>query len=158
MKRSKGCLLLPFRRGKEDAEVSRSTLLVYFYVLRKRESCGVREVQRALGFSSSSSAHYHLEKLVDQGVLTKDSYGNYRINQDSKVEMISNFLIVRGFALPKQLFYAAVTTAMCLLFVAFFWSSLTLTAVLALLPGALAAGIFWYETVKIWSSLPSFKK
>ena len=149
---------MPFGRGRKNAEISRSTLLVYFYVLRKRGSCGVREVQRALGFSSSSSAHYHLEKLLDQGVLTKDSYGYYRINQNSKIGMVSSFLIIRGFPLPKQLVYATGTTAMCLFFVAFFWGSLTSTAVLALLPGVVASGIFWYETVKIWSSLPSFKK
>jgi hypothetical protein len=148
---------LPFGRGNEDAEISKSTLLVYFYILRKREACGVREVQRALGFSSSSSAHYHLEKLVDQGFLAKDPYGNYRINQKAKVKVLSRFLIIRGFPLPKQLIYAAVTTAMCLSFVAFFWVSLTSTAVLALLPGVVASGIFWYETVKVWSSLPSFR-
>jgi predicted transcriptional regulator len=131
---------------------------VYLYLLRKRDTCGVREVQRALGFSSSSSAHYHLEKLVDQGVLTKDSYGNYRINQNAKVEMLSSFLIIHGFPLPKQLIYATVTTAMSLFLVAFYWASLTPTSILALLPGVVASAIFWYETLKIWRSLPSFKK
>ena len=148
---------MPFGRRKDNGEISKSTLLVYFYLLRKRESCGVREVQRALGFSSSSSAHYHLEKLVDRGVLTKDPYGNYRINQKTKVKMMSSFLIIRGFPFPKQLIYATVTTAMCLFFVAFFWVSLTSSAVLALLPGVVASGIFWYETIKVWTSLPSFK-
>lgn len=158
MKRRRRCSSLPFGRGKETAEISKTTLLVYFYVLRKRESCGVREVQRALGFSSSSSAHYHLEKLVDRGVVTKDSYRNYRVNQKARVKMISHFLVIGGFPLPKQLIYAAVTTTMCVFAVAFFWVSLTLTVVLALLPGVVASGIFWYEAVKMWSSFPSFKK
>ena len=149
---------MPFGREKENPEISKSTLLVYLYLLRKRDTCGVREVQRALGFSSSSSAHYHLEKLVDQGVLTKDSYGNYRINQNAKVEMLSSFLIIHGFPLPKQLIYATVTTAMSLFLVAFYWASLTPTSILALLPGVVASAIFWYETLKIWRSLPSFKK
>jgi len=158
VKTRKRCLLLPFGREKENPEISKSTLLVYLYLLRKRDTCGVREVQRALGFSSSSSAHYHLEKLVDQGVLTKDSYGNYRINQNAKVEMLSSFLIIHGFPLPKQLIYATVTTAMSLFLVAFYWASLTPTSILALLPGVVASAIFWYETLKIWRSLPSFKK
>jgi predicted DNA-binding transcriptional regulator len=41
----------------KQEENSGNTLRVYWYILKKRENCGVREVQRALGFSSSSSAH-----------------------------------------------------------------------------------------------------
>jgi len=143
--------------GKEQEEISGNTLLVYWYLLRKRQSCGVREIQRALGFSSSSTAHYHLEKLIYKGVLTKDSYGNYRINDEAKVGSIGAFFLVRGFAFPKQLFYATVTSIMCVTFVAFFWKTLTLTVILALSPGILASGIFWYDTVRVWRSLPSFK-
>ena len=143
---------------KESDEISKNALLIYFYLPKKRQSCGVREIQRAFGFSSSSSAHYHLEKLVNKGILTKDSYGNYKIKKNTKVELINRFLVIQGFLFPKQLIYAAVTTIMCLSFVAFFWNSLTLTIVLALLPGIVASGIFWYDTAKMWSSLPSLEK
>ena len=149
---------MPFGQGKERAEISRTTLLVYFYLLRKRDSCGVREVQRALGFSSSSSAHYHLEKLVDRGVLTKDEYRNYRVTRKARFRSIGHFIVIGGLPFPKQLIYAVITTTMCVLSLGFFWVSLTLTAVVALFPGVIASGIFWYETVKIWLSLPSFKK
>ena len=70
----------------EQEEISGSTLRVYWYLLKKRENCGVREIQRALGFSSSSSAHYHLEKLVDKGLLTRDRYGGYSVNARQKQE------------------------------------------------------------------------
>jgi hypothetical protein len=93
---------------------------VYWYILRKRQDCGVREVQRVLGFSSSSTAHYHLEKLVDKGILIRDSYGNYKVNDRVRVKMISPFIIVHGFAFPKQVFYAVATTLMCVFFTLFF--------------------------------------
>ncbi|MEM3699556.1 MAG: hypothetical protein QXL57_01645 [Candidatus Bathyarchaeia archaeon] len=143
---------------KERVEISGNTLLVYFYLLKKRQGCGVREIQRALGFSSSSTAHYHLEKLADKGVLLKDSYGNYKINEAAKVGLINPFLIIFGFVFPKQFIYAVATTMMSTFFLALFWNSLTLTVVLALTPGIVASGIFWYEAVKLWRSLPSFKE
>jgi hypothetical protein len=43
-------------------------------------------------------------------------------------------------------------------FLTFFWRFLTLIVVLALAPGILACIIFWYETVKLWPSLPSFEE
>jgi hypothetical protein len=131
---------------------------VYWYILRKRQDCGVREVQRVLGFSSSSTAHYHLEKLVDKGILTRDSYGNYRVNGKVRVKMINPFIVVRGFAFPKQVLYALATTFMCTFFTMFFWKSLTLAVIVALSPGILACGIFWYESLTLWLSLPSFKE
>ena len=152
------CALLLSGDEKEYADISGNTLLIYFYLLRKRQSCGVREVQKAFGFSSSSSAHYHLEKLANKGILTKDSYGNYKINKSKKVGLLNLFVIIHGYMFPKQLIYAILTTTMCLLFLAFFWNPLKLTILLALLPGIVASGIFWYDTAKLWSSLPSFKK
>jgi hypothetical protein len=149
---------LPLNNEKEQAEISGNTLRVYWYILRKRQDCGVREIQRALGFSSSSTAHYHLEKLVYKGILTKDSYGNYKINNTAKAGFLSPFVFVRGFVFPMQLFYAVATTFMCALFAAFFWKSLTLTVILALSPGIIGSGIFWYDTMKVWRSLPSFNQ
>jgi predicted transcriptional regulator len=144
--------------NKKQEEISKTTLLVYWYLLRKRQGCGVREIQRALGFSSSSTAHYHLEKLTHRGLVIKDSYGNYKINDKAKVELINAFVFVKGFVFPKQILYAATTSIMCALFVMFFWKTLTLTVILALSPGIVASAIFWYDAVKIWQSLPSFKE
>jgi len=141
----------------KQEEISGNTLRVYWYILKKRENCGVREVQRALGFSSSSSAHYHLEKLVDKGFLIKDKYGSFQVNSKVKTGSISPFVLVHGFIFPRQLLYALATTVMNVFFLTFFWRVLTLIVVLALTPGVLACIIFWYETVKLWPSLPSFE-
>jgi len=153
----KATVLSPDRK-KEHGELSGNTLLVYWYILKKGHNCGVREIQRTLGFSSSSTAHYHLEKLMSKGILTKDQYGNYRINEKVKVGRISPFIFLRGFVFPTQLIYAILTTFMCIVFLAYFWRSLTTTVILALLPGIVASVIFWYDTVKVWLSLPSFKR
>src|SRR3989304_3804800 len=116
-------------------EISGNTLRVYWDVLKKKESCGVREIQRALGFSSSSSAHYHLEKLADKGFLIRNMYGSYEVNSRVRSGVISPFVFVRGFMFPRQLLYAVVTTVMNALFLMFFWAFLSLAVVLALAPG-----------------------
>jgi len=142
----------------KQEEISGNTLRVYWYILKKRESCGVREIQRALGFSSSSSAHYHLEKLAAKGFLIKNKYGSYQANNKVKTGITSSFVFIHGFIFPRQLFYAMVTTIMNILFLIFFWRFLVLTVALALAPGILACIIFWYETMKLWPSLPSFEE
>ena len=148
---------MPLTDRKEQTEISGNTLLVYWYIYKKGNACGVREVQRAMGFSSSSTAHYHLEKLEYKKFLTKDAYGNYIVNNKVKVRAISPFIFIHGVVFPRQLIYALASTIMCALFLAFFWRFLTSTVILALLPGVVASGIFWYETVRLWASLPSFK-
>jgi hypothetical protein len=143
--------------NKQD-EISGNTLRVYWYVLKKRDNCGVREIQRALGFSSSGSAHYHLEKLADKGFLVKNKYGNYQINSKVKTGSISPFVVIHGLIFPRQLLYALVTTIMNVFFLMFLWRFLSLAIVLAFAPGILACILSWYETVKLWRSLPSFKE
>lgn len=143
---------------RQQIELSGNALLVYWYLLKKRQSCGVREIQRALGFSSSSTAHYHLEKLTNRSILTKDQHGNYRVNEKVKVGRISPFVFIRSFVFPVQLIYATATTSMCLLFLTLFWNFITLTVVLALSPGIVASIIFWCDAVRVWQSLPSFKR
>jgi hypothetical protein len=141
----------------DRSEIAGNTLRTYWYVLMKNQDCGVREIQRALNFSSSSTAHYHLEKLVDKGLLVKDPYGNYKASGKRKTGLIDPFIIIHGLVFPKQLLYAVATSAMCLFFMTFFWNFLNLIVILALLPGILASGIFWFETVRLWSSLPTFR-
>jgi len=133
-----------------------STLLVYWYLLKKRQnSCGVREVQRALGFSSPSSACYQLEKLRELGVVSKDPSGDYQISKVVKTDVINAFVFLGGHVFPKHLIYASATTIMILAFVAWFTHTLSPIMVAALLPGILADVIFWYETLKVWRHKPS---
>jgi len=138
------------------SELRGNTLLVYWYLLKKGSgSSGVREVQRALGFSSPSSASYQLEKLRELGLVSKDHTGDYQVTRFVKAGVISAFVFFGGHAFPKHLFYASATSIMILLFVTLFIHVLSPTVVAALLPGILAAVIFWYETIKVWRHRPS---
>lgn len=136
---------------KISAGLSGNTLSVYLYLLRKgANSCGVREVQRSMNFSSPSTANYHLEKLEELGLVSKDGFGNYKIRRIVKTGIMSAYVFFGRFAVPKHLFYAAATTLMIIAFTILFFNSLSTTVAIAMSPGMLAAAIFWYETVRIW--------
>jgi len=138
------------------SELKGNTLSVYWYFLtRRRNPIGVREVQRALHFSSSSTADYHLKKLIGLGLIDKDSFGNYKVKRVVKVGIISAFLFIGRFVFPKHLIYSIITSAMILLFLLSFAEMLSLIVFVALLPGILATVIFWYETLTVWKRKPS---
>ncbi|MEM3629743.1 MAG: hypothetical protein QXE06_10310, partial [Candidatus Bathyarchaeia archaeon] len=73
----------PKTQNKLDQTVLESTLkgktlLVYWYILQQpSRTVGVREVQKALKFSSPSIAVHHLEKLEDLGLISKKPTGEY---------------------------------------------------------------------------------
>lgn len=71
-----------------EAELKGKTMLVYMHLLRlDRPSVGVREVQRALGFSSPSVAAYHLNKLRDLGLVESVRGDPRRLQRAGKIRM-----------------------------------------------------------------------
>jgi hypothetical protein len=138
-----------------ESELKGKTLLVYMHILKGRqETVGVREVQRALVFSSPSVAAYHLQKLQDLG-LVENAYGDYRLIKEVKVGVLRSFVSVGGVMLPRFLFYAVLVTSMLVTFLATFPFVLTREYITTLVMGLVPAAVFWYETVKIWREKPS---
>jgi len=92
-------------------DLTGATALVYWYLLKKgSNSAGVREVMKVLKFSSPSSATYHLEKLMNLGLVDKDNMGAYHVVKRVEIGWFKAFILLRGHAIPKQLFYALATT------------------------------------------------
>ncbi|HEX9612477.1 MAG TPA: hypothetical protein VGA05_02565, partial [Candidatus Bathyarchaeia archaeon] len=54
-----------------ESELKGLTLRIYWHILslNKKETIGIRSIQRALGLSSPSVASHHLEKLKTLGLL-----------------------------------------------------------------------------------------
>jgi len=145
-------------KNRLEAELAGNTLRVYWYLLGKgRNPSGVREVQRAMNFSSPSSASYHLEKLRELGLLNKNLIGNYTVIRIVKVGILNAFIFVGGCPIPKHLLYAMATTALILFFVLSFLDVISWMAIASLLPGVMAAVIFWCETIMVWRRRPKSK-
>jgi hypothetical protein len=87
-----------------------TTLEVYRFLLKNGKPVGARGVQRALNLSSPSLAVYHLSKLEDVGLLTRQN-GDYVIARIvlEDVVKISRFLI------PRYFFYALFALAALIL-------------------------------------------
>jgi hypothetical protein len=141
--------------AKIESELKGKTLLVYMHILKGgQETVGVREVQRALGFSSPSVAAYHLQKLQDLG-LVENAFGDYRLIKEVRVGVLRSFVSLGGVMLPRYLFYAVLVTSMLVTFLATFPFIPTREYITTLVMGLVSAAIFWFETVKIWREKPS---
>ena len=138
---------------KIASELKGNTLRVYWYVLNASGNVvGVREVQRALGFSSPTLALYHLDKLKDLGLIAKES-GEYRLVREVKVDILKQFLRVGRVFLPRFSLYAALFTAL-LAYYSLKVANLDFYTFFGLLFGGLGAVIFWFETWKTWKQRP----
>ena len=138
-----------------ESELKGKTLLVYMYILRANQpSVGVREVQRALNFSSPSVSAYHLNKLKDLG-LVESIRGDYSLILEVKVGVLRQFVTLGGIMLPRYLFYAVLMTTMLVTYVLQFPMEPTRQNITTLIMGAVPVIILWYETVRIWREKPS---
>jgi len=134
---------------KLEAKLKGNTLRVYWYLLKSGgSSVGVREVQRALGFSSPTLAAYHLDKLVNLGLVDK-RHGEYYLVKTVKVGVLKYFMRFGSFLLPRYVLYAMLFTAL-LVFGMLRFDKVSFWSVLALIFGILGTAIFWYETLRVW--------
>jgi len=102
---------------------------VYWLLLKQGCPMSVREVQRALRFSSPSVAQHHLERLRELGLVQKKTPGGgYFLASKVKVGVLRHFV-----KLGRLLFRES-------LFIALF--------------GAVVSIIFWYEAVRVWLLKP----
>ena len=135
---------------RAEAEVRGTTLRVYWNVFKSEDSVGVREIQRACGLASPSTALHHLEKLRALGVVQKNEYGQYRLMEQVKVGTLRLFLKFGKLVLPRYLFYAVFFSASLVLYIlGSFWYSVSLDA-MAVLFGLSASAASIFETIRIW--------
>ena len=127
---------------------------MYVYLLKSGAS-ELRDVQRALGFSTPSLASYHLGKLVEAGYTSQDQHGRYVVSQDVSSELLEGYTRLGGVVVPQLFFFAMLFTAV----VGFFgYMAFEYTSYVPLLVAASAAmvAVFWYEVAKLWRRLASW--
>ncbi|MFX0149518.1 MAG: winged helix-turn-helix domain-containing protein [Candidatus Hodarchaeota archaeon] len=138
-----------------ESAIKGTTLEVYFYLLRKKDSAGVREIQRGLNLSSPSVSSYHLEKLENLGAIRKNRFGNYEISKKIDIGALKHFVIVRNFTLPRFFFYAIFISVLFGGYLLFFLTlPISVGEIFALIFGGIAVFIFWLETILSWKTKP----
>ena len=83
---------------KFESSLKGNTLRVYWMMLKSGidTAVGVRQVQRTLGFSSPTLAAYHLDKLVELGLVEK-KHGEYHLERRVKVGVLKQFTRIGTF-------------------------------------------------------------
>lgn len=138
-----------------ESELKGKTLLVYWYMLRTPTSdVGVRQIQRALHFSSPSIAAHHLEKLMSLGLVDKKGTGEYYLTQEIKIGLLRFFTRLGRFLIPRYLFYSVFFSTMLIVYVIVYGRTGSIHNLVALVFGAAASAVLWFETIRIWREKP----
>lgn len=125
--------------------MNNTTLRVYRFLYKQGgKPVGVHEVQNGLSLSSPSVAHYHIRKLVEQG-LAKEEVGGYVVDK----VLFENMIRIRRSVIPFQTTYLALfVTTLVITLTLFRPVELSPVFVFALFVNTMVVGIFAYETWK----------
>jgi hypothetical protein len=138
-----------------ESALKGKTLIVYWYMLQQpSHAVGVREVQRALGFSSPSIAVHHLEKLQDLGLISKKGTGEYILEGEVKVGILRFFTRMGRFLVPRYFFYSVLFSTMLAVYFTITILDHVTPSFYTLMFGLIAAIIFWVETFRLWRAKP----
>lgn len=128
---------------------------VYWLLLKSNRPMSVREVQKALHFSSPSVAQHHLEQLRELGLVQKqDIGGHYSLVSEVKIGVLRHFVKLGRILFPRYFFYAVFSTAFYLIYLLMLMQGLTRENLFIIIFGAFVSAIFWYEAIRIWSLKP----
>jgi hypothetical protein len=152
--------VVPEASPKFDSAVLESalkgkTLLVYWFLLQQStHTVGVRQVQRALRFSSPSIAVHHLGKLEDLGLVRKKMTGEYVLEEEVKVGILRFFTRMGRFLVPRYLFYSVLFSTMLTTYLTLCILGQIAPSFYAAVFGLIASLIFWIETIRLWRTKP----
>jgi hypothetical protein len=128
---------------------------VYWLLLKNGRSMSVREVQKALHFSSPSVAQHHLEQLRELGLVQKQNVGgDYSLVGEVKIGVLRHFVKLGRILFPRYFFYAVFSTASYVTYLLVFMQGFTRENLFIVLFGAVVSAIFWYEAIRVWSLKP----
>ena len=128
---------------------------VYWLLLKSGRPLSVREVQKALHFSSPSVAQHHLEQLRELGLVEKQNVGgHYFLVNEVKIGVLRHFIKLGKLLFPRYFFYAVFSTVFYALFLLFLVQGVTRENLFIITFGAIISFIFWYEAARVWSLRP----
>ena len=80
-------------------------LQIYWYIFT-HDHAGIREIQKALNFSSPGTVSYQITKLLEAGVISKSSEeGKYSLNEEIKIGVLKFFIRIGNRVIPRISLY-----------------------------------------------------
>ena len=135
-------------------------LQVYWYILTHKFA-GIREIQKALDFTSSGTVAYQITKLLKAGIISKENMeGKYSINEEIKIGVLKFFIRIGNRMVPRISLYLImyILGFIVFLFLAiiqgenFVANPVSLFLLFFLIVGII---IFVIESYKIWKLNPT---
>jgi len=128
---------------------------VYWFLLKTGRPVGVREVQRALHFSSPSVANHHLEQLRELGLVQKQEIGgHYLLVSEVKIGVLRHYVKLGKLLFPRYFFYAVFSTVFYVAYLLFLFQGFTRENLFIVSFGAIVCAVFWYEAYRVWAMRP----
>ncbi len=133
------------------------TMQIYWYLLSHGQS-GIREIQKNLNIPSSSTVSYHMNKLVNAGLVVQDiKTDKYFIKEEVKTGVLGLYIRFGRLLIPRMTFYLSFSLTFCFLtFLLIFTqdSPLRLIDVLFLVFSSAVSVIFCFEAIKTYQMKP----
>lgn len=120
-----------------------TTLKVYRYLFKLGKPAGIRDIQRALGLSSSSVAEYHLKKLLQGGLIREEGEG-YVVDRN----VWQNMVRMRRTVIPIQAFFVVLFAASVVVMLTVLRTNPAEGFVFGLAVVAISLGLSLYETLR----------
>ena len=128
---------------------------VYWLLLRSGHDMSVREIEKALNFSSPSVAFHHLEQLCQLGLVKKQEIGgNYYLVTEVKIGVLRHFVKLGRLIFPRYFFYAVFSSAFYIAYLTILMKTITTESLFVISFGAIISLIFWYEAIRFWRLKP----
>lgn len=128
---------------------------VYWLLLKGGHPVSVRDVQKALGFSSPSVAYHHLEQLRQLGLVQRQNVGgSYSLVSEVKIGVLKHFVKLGRLLFPRYFFYAVFSTVFYIAYLTTLMQSFTRESLFIIFFGAIVSTIFWYEALRFWRLKP----
>ena len=132
------------KHNNPDDILEGTTRRVFRFVYHQQSPVGIHDVQRGLGLSSPSVAHYHIGKLVKAGLLKEEGDG-YVVDK----VVFENMIRVRRTVVPLQTAYAMfLLSALALLVTVFRPVPLSSTYAFGVIVIGVALGVTLFEAYK----------
>ena len=128
---------------------------VYWLLLKNGRPMSVREVERALRFSSPSVANHHLEQLRQLGLVERQKIGgNYTLVSEVKIGVLRHFVKLGRLMFPRYFFYALFSSVFYIAYLTILLQDITRENLFIISFGAIVTIIFWYEAIRFWRLKP----
>lgn len=142
---------------KLDELLQGKTLKIYWFLLTHGE-CGIREIQRDLKISSPSTVSYHIDKLVEVGLVSKSKTEKYSVEEQAQSGILGLYVKIGTRMIPRILFYLSFFLIGIILYILVMLnrgiSIIYLEDFLFLFFSICGIAFFCYEAYRIWAMKP----